>query len=1640
MTTLSIPAEHRAADRSIDRVWRALADNDCKPSKQGNRFTALCPVHGDTNASLSVSYDSAGEKTLLHCFSCNAAAADITAALGLEVGDLFDRPLERTTDQSRAPRKASKPRTKRTPLPPAHNTQPTKTTEDLEWKPVTTYHYTTVSGDVVQEVIREEAHDANGVRHKRFTQRFTNPATGNTVKRRPAGFTPVLYNAVALAQAIASGRDVWLVEGEKDADTAEAAGLIATTNAQGALNFAPELVAQLEGAIVQLVVDRDAAGYNRALNLTEQLAPHVASIAWWAPATTDPKSDLTDHFDAGYGAKDLIPLTLEDLKVLAHAAALEKLAVRLRECATEARTYAEHDDLAAAQRWAQEAEYRWTAATELHHAPQPSAELSGEGTAALKRIPDLLAEARKAGADAYAAADAAAPDAFLNPEPVVISLNAEGNGTIPPRRDDGWGSDNDDADNEGSVFRVRRGETVEVKRIRDGETFRNRYLRLLRGWADVEAVFVEDDGADTDTTRPIHSVRVKFSRWERDERGQYVMTDAGLHQLETAWVTWDTDQLNNGGWVQALPWPGMLEDSGRKGRDRTWDAIFNARPIPATRIVKHTATGWRTTDTGDFFVHGGGAIAKAGTLDNVEISLPSHLAGHYQMPAPTEEAAALRSAWVNGTLPLIKELPARIIAPLLGNVWHAPFAPVPMVCHLFGGRGSAKTSTARAAMHYFAPELHYQDKLKREILSGANSGGSSLGLLRSLAAADYLPVLVDDLAPDGDAKKARTKLADLARMVFNGITRTVGTVKGGTKSDKPIRATVITTGELNITGSGLTRMLSIPIDPGDITNPSAVFSSLERRESREARGLLGASYIQFLTTRRSEFVAALEQSSNTADGGSRRTYWMQRIGELPHDDGIKGRLTDAACAAHLGVSFMLSMMVDRGALTRDEADEFNRWAREGIFESLTLQESENSDPAEQLLGYLREAIGSGAAHLTTQDGETPPPGALGLGWSAKTTMAGGIPTDAYTPNGTALGAVTDTGRVLLLPSTAMAIAYRLAAQADETFSETKISVASSLRAHKWLIPDAQGKSAVGRRLHGQLQRVWDIPFDALFTNDDEAPAPDSPPPALPTLDEDGTAPNTPPAHPPLADLDFDPPATPAPVATDSAPETTPAAASASSRPEHPSTAAATSNGTTFAASLAVLDAGGQVVLPSGETYTLDEPIQHLGQLAELAHRLNLGTVSDQWTRGNGTLGETKEWGQIWVTEAAAVELGIPMNEIPEETYKRTEALKELTLEHPLITDARTNGWMIRSDYLTPTIRVRRDNSTGVIISLLPFLADDAHFLDDAPDAAAIARRGQRFADALRYPYVMSATSTGLNLLDLTRRKSRDGDQIFAPTPHIEPHDNRYDRDLHWTRKPTENEAGHEFVHGFDRGASYLAAVGSLSFGIGAAEHRTAPEFDKKLPGYWLITAPERNEWLAPNPLIPNPGNALPGEQLWVTTPRLRYAVELGYEPEIHEAWVWTQHKRFFEPWANRVRDARALLDTNDTDDKAARDVIKELYVRSFGIMDSTTFKTGKKHFAPERFHMIQDQASMNILRLINRIGNESGRWPLAIDKDLILYSSDVEDPATAWPGPADKLGRGLGQYKPEMTGRLDQIREFLTGEPFRGKPNMTYLK
>lgn len=464
-------------------------------------------------------------------------------------------------------------------------------------------------------------------------------------------------------------------------------------------------------------------------------------------------------------------------------------------------------------------------------------------------------------------------------------------------------------------------------------------------------------------------------------------------------------------------------------------------------------------------------------------------------------------------------------------------------------------------------------------------------------------------------------------------------------------------------------------------------------------------------------------------------------------------------------------------------------------------------------------------------------------------------------------------------------------------------------------------------------------------------------------------------------------------------------------------------------------------LPDGRCVEHSDPIVHVGQVAQLA-----------WQHGIGYRLSAKyaEPGQVWLTEDFCATVGIDAAAISRRDPNTS--LRQLTAGLDFVTVAAAQGWGFgggqneKAELGTWTRVYRPDTDLkGPLVAVIPGMTrkqgEDIAILEDA-DPARIARRLQMFADSLGYPWKINAGVTAVDLMLQCRPKTRSPEEwrsvVFAPSRTKEPFGmSDIESDFEWSRTPTEAEAAMTYVHAYDRGASYPAAISGLELPIGdPVHHPEGMDFDPSLPGYWQIEVPEAQEWLLPYLLNPR-GRRFSGPK-WVCTPRLERAIALGYAPTILEAYVWPQHGRVLRGWYERFHKVAAAMDIDgDPDAQAVRSQAKVVRTNGIGLMGSLQHLQGKTGYSPERRYHIVSKASASIIYKLHQIGVDSGRWPLALITDTVLYASDDPDPVSAWPGDPKTLGRGFGQYKPEASGLLAQHREFFTGRNYRGKQALT---
>lgn len=223
-------------------------------------FMARCPSHADGSPSLHVSEGDDG-RVLLFCHA-GCPTESILVALNSEWTDLFaDAPAA-----------------------------PTRRPEVVQ-----RYDYTDELGTLLYQVERMSP--------KGFRQRRPDGDGGWAYSLN--GTRRVLYRLPEVLDAVAQGRRIFVVEGEKDADALVRAGEAATTAPQGAGKWSkvPDAAAVLAGAAVTVIADADKAGRRHGEEVAASLRAAGCAVELRGAKVG---KDVAEHLAAGLSVGDLV--------------------------------------------------------------------------------------------------------------------------------------------------------------------------------------------------------------------------------------------------------------------------------------------------------------------------------------------------------------------------------------------------------------------------------------------------------------------------------------------------------------------------------------------------------------------------------------------------------------------------------------------------------------------------------------------------------------------------------------------------------------------------------------------------------------------------------------------------------------------------------------------------------------------------------------------------------------------------------------------------------------------------------------------------------------------------------------------------------------------------------------------------------------------------------------------------------------------------------------------------------------------------------------------------------------------------------------------------------------------------------------
>ncbi|WP_158240411.1 hypothetical protein, partial [Mycobacterium hubeiense] len=454
-----------------------------------------------------------------------------------------------------------------------------------------------------------------------------------------------------------------------------------------------------------------------------------------------------------------------------------------------------------------------------------------------------------------------------------------------------------------------------------------------------------------------------------------------------------------------------------------------------------------------------------------------------------------------------------------------------------------------------------------------------------------------------------------------------------------------------------------------------------------------------------------------------------------------------------------------------------------------------------------------------------------------------------------------------------------------------------------------------------------------------------------------------------------------------------------------------------------------LVLPDGEAIPITigngGDVTHLGDLVELAAALHLGF-------GGGR--SMPEPPQLLLTEAALAHLGVTLPDLTDEPNP-IEVIAAAGAE--LMKSTLAAGYQTsKVGTLRIWTKVWRGSQAAEFV-LLPAVAitdPQSGLLEGTDEPVDLAYRLHRMAELLGTTYSSSGAVTGRRLYE---RLHPPGGRALTPTELVvppEPFRKSPGRlaagAMVWVRPLTADEQRHRFIHGYDLRANYLTAAGKAIFGMGAPEHhREAIAFDPKVAGLWRVAVGAQQY---PGYIADGGGHAMLPDILalargrdaasgWFSTPTLKYvANELDWPIEVQEAYTWSTSRRLLETWTKHINTARLRLlehldeHPNDINGRAEYTATQAVYRGFVGRLAYVGDRNDKGEpvsawHRPDWRATIQAEANVDLHRKIRKIADTTGRYPVAVFTDELLYTSDAPDPLAAKPEPMP-LGIGLGQW------------------------------
>ena len=226
----------------LKKNWELFYSKLEQVKLNNNSIVALCPSHNDKSPSLNASYTD--EKILVRCHA-GCTFKEIVSSLGMKNSQFFASKEKRPSQ-----------------------------------KIIARYRYEDSKGNHAYKINRFEP---KNFRPERPDGKWTLD-----------GVTRVPYRLPQLLSGVKKGREILILEGEKDCDNAEKLGLVATTFAGGAGKWREEYSKWFQVAKVICVPDNDDTGRKGMHRVASEISKVAGSVRWLELPDLPEKGDFSD--------------------------------------------------------------------------------------------------------------------------------------------------------------------------------------------------------------------------------------------------------------------------------------------------------------------------------------------------------------------------------------------------------------------------------------------------------------------------------------------------------------------------------------------------------------------------------------------------------------------------------------------------------------------------------------------------------------------------------------------------------------------------------------------------------------------------------------------------------------------------------------------------------------------------------------------------------------------------------------------------------------------------------------------------------------------------------------------------------------------------------------------------------------------------------------------------------------------------------------------------------------------------------------------------------------------------------------------------------------------------------------------------